>query len=176
MGLKIRRTILVDIIVPNNIPFKPIILTRIIENNKFNILSKIDKLISEKYPAHSLYNSIPHLDISKNEIIENNKQIPVYGNGLQVRDWIHAEDHSSAIYTILEKGSISEIYNISGDTLISNIDLINLIIKEKNAFTNLITHVKDRINHDVLYHVNDSKIRALGWKPIHNIKNEINSL
>ena len=108
--------------------------------------------------------------------IENNKQIPVYGNGLQVRDWIHAEDHSSAIYTILEKGSISEIYNISGDTLISNIDLINLIIKEKNASTNLITHVKDRINHDVLYHVNDCKIRALGWKPIHNIKNEINSL
>lgn len=49
-------------------------------------------------------------------------------------------------------------------------------IKEKNASTNLITHVKDRINHDVLYHVNDCKIRALGWKPIHNIKNEINSL
>ena len=108
--------------------------------------------------------------------IENNISIPVYGNGLQVRDWIHAEDHSSAIYTILEKGTISEIYNISGDTLISNIDLINFIIKEKHASTNLITFVKDRINHDTLYHVNDQKLRSLGWNPIHNIKDEICTL
>lgn len=108
--------------------------------------------------------------------IENNINIPIYGNGLQIRDWIHAEDHSSAIYTILKKGTIGEIYNISGDTLISNIDLINLIIKEKGASTNLITYVKDRINHDTLYHVNDKKLRLLGWKPIHNIKNEINTL
>lgn len=108
--------------------------------------------------------------------IENNISIPVYGNGLQVRDWIHAEDHSSAIYTILEKGTIGEIYNISGDTLISNIDLINFIIKEKHASTNLITFVKDRINHDTLYHVNDQKLRSLGWNPIHNIKDEICTL
>ena len=108
--------------------------------------------------------------------IENNISIPVYDNGLQVRDWIHAEDHSSAIYTILEKGTIGEIYNISGDTLISNIDLINFIIKEKHASTNLITFVKDRINHDTLYHVNDQKLRSLGWNPIHNIKDEIYTL
>lgn len=108
--------------------------------------------------------------------IENNISIPVYGNGLQVRDWIHAEDHSSAIYTILEKGTIGEIYNISGDTLISNIDLINFIIKEKHASTNLITFVKDRINHDTLYHINDQKLRSLGWNPIHNIKDEIYTL
>ena len=108
--------------------------------------------------------------------IENNISIPVYGNGLQVRDWIHAEDHSSAIYTILEKGTIGEIYNISGDTLISNIDLINFIIKEKHASTSLITFVKDRINHDTLYHVNDQKLRSLGWNPIHNIKDEICTL
>lgn len=108
--------------------------------------------------------------------IENNISIPVYGNGLQVRDWIHAEDHSSAIYTILEKGTIGEIYNISGDMLISNIDLINFIIKEKHASTNLITFVKDRINHDTLYHVNDQKLRSLGWNPIHNIKDEISTL
>lgn len=108
--------------------------------------------------------------------IENNISIPVYGNGLQVRDWIHAEDHSSAIYTILEKGTIGEIYNISGDTLISNIDLINFIIKEKHASINLITFVKDRINHDTLYHVNDQKLRSLGWNPIHNIKDEICTL
>lgn len=108
--------------------------------------------------------------------IENNISIPVYGNGLQVRDWIHAEDHSSAIYTILEKGTIGEIYNISGDTLISNIDLINFIIKEKHASTNLITFVKDRINHDTLYHVNDQKLRSLGWNPIHHIKDEICTL
>ena len=108
--------------------------------------------------------------------IENNISIPVYGNGLQVRDWIHAEDHSSAIYTILEKGTISEIYNISGDMLISHIDLINFIIKEKHASTKLITFVKDRINHDTLYHVNDQKLRSLGWNPIHNIKDEICTL
>ena len=108
--------------------------------------------------------------------IENNISIPVYGNVLQVRNWIHAEDHSSAIYTILEKGTIGEIYNISGDTLISNIDLINFIIKEKHASTNLITFVKDRINHDTLYHVNDQKLRSLGWNPIHNIKDEICTL
>ena len=108
--------------------------------------------------------------------IEHNIKIPVYGTGLQTSDWTPPAHHPSATYTILEKGSIKEIYNISGDTLISNIDLIHLIIKEKHASLDLITHVQDRINHDVLYHVNDCKIRALGWKPIHNIKNEINTL
>ena len=57
-----------------------------------------------------------------------------------------------------------------------NIDLINFIIKEKHASTNLITFVKDRINHDTLYHVNDQKLRSLGWNPIHNIKDEICTL
>lgn len=108
--------------------------------------------------------------------IQNNQPIPVYGNGMQMRDWIHVDDHCSAIYTILEKGTIGEVYNVSGDQILTNIDLIHALINEKQASLSLITHVKDRIAHDTLYHVNDKKLRNIGWKPTHNIKDDIKNM
>ena len=106
--------------------------------------------------------------------IETNTQIPVYGNGMQMRDWIHVDDHSSAIYEIVTKGTIGEVYNVSGRTLLHNIDLIKELLKVQNAPESLISYVKDRTMHDVLYHVNDSKItKELNWNPTHNILTDI---
>ncbi|MHA1285422.1 MAG: dTDP-glucose 4,6-dehydratase, partial [Promethearchaeota archaeon] len=74
----------------------------------------------------------------------NNKKLPIYGNGLNIRDWIHVEDHCQAIKTVLMKGKIGEVYNIGGDCEISNIELVRKILKILNKPESLITFVKDR--------------------------------
>ena len=108
----------------------------------------------------------------------NKSKIPVYGNGLNIRDWLYVEDHIEAIDMIFHDGSVGETYCIGGKNEIKNIDLIKLIIKEfdnlrknKNSSIDLISFIDDRPGHDYRYAIDISKIKnELGWEPKTNIK------
>lgn len=94
------------------------------------------------------------------------KPLPVYGDGLQIRDWLHVHDHCAAIATVLDKGEVGQIYNIGGNNEKANIDIVKLILKELGKPESLITHVKDRPGHDRRYAIDNTKITTqLGWKP-----------
>ena len=103
----------------------------------------------------------------------NKSKIPVYGDGLNVRDWLYVEDHIEAIDLIFHKGSKGETYCIGGNNEFKNIDLIKMIVEEfdniqqnKNSSLNLISYVKDRLGHDYRYAIDISKIKnELGWEP-----------
>jgi dTDP-glucose 4,6-dehydratase len=108
--------------------------------------------------------------------IINDKRIPIYGNGSQMRDWIYVDDNIDGIIKIARSGKKNEKYNISGDNLLSNNQLVeiicNILIKKfnfKKEIFKLIYHVKDRPGHDIKYHQNSNKIKKLGWKANHNI-------
>jgi len=104
----------------------------------------------------------------------NNKSIPVYGNGKNVRDWLYVDDHCNAIQKVIEKGKIGETYNIAGKNEINNNSIIKLILKLMNKPTSLIKYVKDRPGHDFRYSLDSTKIeKKLGWKPKHNFENGI---
>lgn len=93
--------------------------------------------------------------------------LPLYGNGLQVRDWLYVEDHCSAIDLVLHQGKAGEVYNIGAEQNpeITNVELTKEILRLTGKPESLIAPVKDRPGHDVRYAVNSSKIRAMGWKP-----------
>ncbi len=94
------------------------------------------------------------------------KKLPVYGDGMQIRDWLHVSDHCAAIRTVLHKGIVGAVYNIGGNNEKANIEIVKLIIKELGASENLIEHVKDRPGHDRRYAIDNTKITSqLGWKP-----------
>ena len=96
----------------------------------------------------------------------NDKPLPVYGDGLNVRDWLYVEDHCKAIDLIIHKGRVGEVYNISGHNEMRNIDIVKLICKELGKPESLITFVSDRKGHDRRYAVDTTKIRdELGWLP-----------
>lgn len=96
----------------------------------------------------------------------NNKPLPVYGDGMNVRDWLYVEDHCKAIDLILQKGRVGEIYNIGGHNEMHNIDIVKLICKEVGKPESLIKYVEDRKGHDKRYAINPEKIsRELGWLP-----------
>ena len=111
--------------------------------------------------------------------IKNNKPIPIYGKGENVRDWLYVGDHASAIDLIYHKGKIGETYNVGGSNEWKNIDLIHLLCKvmdkklgrKEGASAKLITFVTDRAGHDMRYAIDSSKIqKELGWKPQHNFE------
>ncbi len=96
----------------------------------------------------------------------NDTDLPIYGNGINIRDWIYVEDHCVAILKILLEGKIGEIYNIGGDSEFANIDLVKKLLKILNKPESLITFVKDRPGHDLRYAINHKKItKELKWKP-----------
>ena len=96
----------------------------------------------------------------------SNKSIPVYGDGKQVRDWIYAEDHCSALEQIIKKGEYGETYLVSANNEMHNIDVIKSILTKLGKDESLINFVKDRPGHDVRYAIDARKIsRELGWKP-----------
>ncbi|MDP3758674.1 MAG: dTDP-glucose 4,6-dehydratase, partial [Candidatus Daviesbacteria bacterium] len=97
-----------------------------------------------------------------------NKKVPVYGDGLYVRDWLYVEDHCSAIELVLEKGQIGETYCIGGGNQISNLDLTKKILEALGKDESMIEHVADRPGHDRRYAIDASKIKALGWSPKHS--------
>ncbi|MCI5997136.1 dTDP-glucose 4,6-dehydratase [Parvimonas sp.] len=94
------------------------------------------------------------------------KDLPVYGEGLNVRDWLYVEDHCKAIDLIIHKGKVGEVYNIGGHNEMKNIDIVKLICKELNKSEDLIKYVKDRKGHDMRYAIDPTKIHdELGWLP-----------
>ncbi len=114
--------------------------------------------------------------------IINNKPIPVYGNGENIRDWIHVDDHVRAVHLIFQNGLIGETYNIGGSNEWKNIDLIHEIInivdsllgRPKGSSLKLINYVQDRPGHDFRYAISSSKIyNELGWKASDNFKENI---
>jgi dTDP-glucose 4,6-dehydratase len=103
----------------------------------------------------------------------NHKELPVYGDGKHVRDWLYVEDHCKAIDLVFEKGKSGEVYNIGGHNEKENIEIVKLIInylqektKDKDINESLIKHVKDRLGHDRRYAIDPTKIKnELGWEP-----------
>jgi dTDP-glucose 4,6-dehydratase len=106
--------------------------------------------------------------------IQNNKPLPVYGKGENIRDWLWVEDHAKAIDTIFHNGTIGESYNVGGLNEWTNIDLVRFLCqmmddklnREKGESEKLITYVSDRKGHDLRYAIDASKLEnELGWKP-----------
>ena len=126
---------------------------------------------SNNYGSHQFPEKLIPLCI--NNII-NNKPIPVYGKGENIRDWLFVNDHTNAIDLIFHKGKMGETYNVGGFNEWKNIDLIKVIIKtvdrllerDEGSSDKLITYVKDRPGHDLRYAIDSSKLKnELGWKP-----------
>lgn len=96
----------------------------------------------------------------------NNQQLPVYGNGQNVRDWLYVEDHCRAIDLVIHKGREGEVYNIGGHNEMANINIVKLICKELGKSEDLITYVADRKGYDLRYAIDPTKIYTeLGWLP-----------
>lgn len=96
----------------------------------------------------------------------NNKKLPVYGDGLNVRDWIYVIDHNNAIELLLEKGKSGEVYNIGASREMKNIEIVKLILNKLGKPESMIEYVKDRPGHDRRYGIDSTKIQnQLGWKP-----------
>ncbi|MHB1050441.1 MAG: dTDP-glucose 4,6-dehydratase [Bacteroidota bacterium] len=104
----------------------------------------------------------------------NDKPIPVYGDGSNVRDWLYVEDHCSALDVVLHKGTVGDVYNIGGKNEWKNIDIVKLVLKEIGKPESLITFVKDRPGHDKRYAIDAAKIeKELGWTPAHQFESGI---
>ena len=96
----------------------------------------------------------------------SDKSLPVYGEGVNVRDWLYVKDHCRAIDLIIHKGRVGEVYNVGGHNEMKNIDIVKLICKELGKPESLITHVADRKGHDLRYAIDPTKIHnELGWLP-----------
>ena len=124
---------------------------------------------------------IPHMILNALKL----NSLPVYGNGLQVRDWLYVDDHVRALLRVASKGEVGQTYNIGGNNEIQNIEVVQKIcyhldeikpIKNKsiNSYRELITYVSDRPGHDVRYAIDASKIfNKLGWEPLENFESGI---
>ena len=94
------------------------------------------------------------------------KELPVYGDGKNIRDWLHVYDHCTAVDLVLHNGKLGEVYNIGGHNEKENIEIVKLILKELGKSESLIKFVKDRLGHDRRYAIDSTKItEELGWKP-----------
>lgn len=102
------------------------------------------------------------------------KDLPVYGDGMQVRDWLHVSDHCEAIDTVLHRGKDGEVYNIGGNNEKANIEIVKLIINTLGKSEDLIKYVKDRPGHDIRYAIDNTKITSeLGWEPAYTFEEGI---
>lgn len=105
------------------------------------------------------------------------KELPIYGDGLQVRDYMHVHDHCTALNLLLDIGQPGEIYNVGAGNELPNIEMAKLMLAELGKPLSLLKHVADRPGHDRRYAVDSSKLRALGWQPeydaVHALRNTI---
>ena len=98
----------------------------------------------------------------------SNQSLPVYGDGLNVRDWIHVEDHCAAVFDVLMQGRAGEVYNIGADTERNNLEVVRSILSHLGKGEDLIRLVPDRPGHDRRYAIDSGKLRnEIGWKPLH---------
>jgi dTDP-glucose 4,6-dehydratase len=98
--------------------------------------------------------------------LSESKKVPLYGDGLNVRDWLHVDDHCRGILLVLEKGRVGEIYNIGGGTELTNRDIVDRLLELCASDASMIQHVPDRLGHDRRYSVDWTKIRQeLGYHP-----------
>ena len=116
---------------------------------------------SNNYGTHQYPEKLIPLMIQK---ALQGKPLPVYGDGLNVRDWIHVVDHCRAIDYILQKSKVGEVYNIGACEEISNIELVKRMLDVLGKPHELITYVPDRLGHDLRYAIDSSKLESLGWK------------
>ena len=105
-------------------------------------------------------------------LTQGNK-VPLYGDGLNERDWLFVKDHCTAIHLLVEAGTPGEIYNIGANAQVANIDLTKMLVELTGRDESLIEYVADRPGHDRRYAVDSSKIRALGWAPEHTIEERL---
>lgn len=103
----------------------------------------------------------------------NEKQLPIYGDGKQVRDWLYVEDHCSAIDAVMHKGVLGEVYNIGGNNEKENLEIVKNILKSIGKSEDLITYVKDRLGHDRRYAIDNNKISKIGWSPKYDFETGI---
>ncbi|WP_246926970.1 dTDP-glucose 4,6-dehydratase [Clostridioides difficile] len=127
----------------------------------YGLLTTISRCSNNYGPYHFPEKLIPLMILNALE----NKQLPVYGNGENVRDWLHVYDHCTAIDLIIHKGNIGEIYNIGGHNERSNLKVVKIILNLLGKSEDLISYVNDRPGHDLRYAIDASKIQnELGWK------------
>lgn len=131
-------------------------------NRTYNLPVTISRCSNNYGPYHFPEKLIP-LIITR---ALNNLNVPVYGKGENIRDWLHVYDHCMAIDLIIHKGKVGEVYNIGGHNEKTNVEVVKTILKELNKPLNLIQYVKDRPGHDLRYAIDATKIETeLGWKP-----------
>jgi dTDP-glucose 4,6-dehydratase len=97
------------------------------------------------------------------------KKVPLYGDGLNIRDWIHVLDNCAGVDTVLRKGTIGEIYNIGGGNETTNRELTSMVLANMGVGEEMVEYVQDRLGHDRRYSIDCSKANALGWKPSRNL-------
>jgi dTDP-glucose 4,6-dehydratase len=107
--------------------------------------------------------------------IQAGKKIPIYGNGTNIREWIHVKDHCKGILDVLKYGSPGEIYNIGTEIRMSNLDLATLILQLMGESTDKISFVTDRQGHDLRYALNSTKIQNLGFAPSLDLNTQLKS-
>jgi len=107
--------------------------------------------------------------LSITNLIEG-KNIPLYGDGKNVRDWLYVEDNCDGIYFVLNKGAAGEVYYIAGGYEMMNIDMVHDILGAMGKDRSMVEYVKDRLGHDRRYSLDDSKLRDMGWKSGHTFK------
>ncbi len=105
--------------------------------------------------------------------LADGNKVPLYGDGLNERDWLFVEDHCSAIYLLVDEGAPGEVYNIGANAQVANIDLTKMLLELTGRDESFIEYVADRPGHDRRYAVDSSKIRALGWAPGHTIEERL---
>lgn len=134
-------------------------------NETFGLPVNITRCSNNYGPYHFPEKLIPLMIINA----LNDKELPVYGDGLNVRDWLHVEDHCQAIDLVLHNGRDGEVYNVGGNNERTNIEIVKTILKHLNKPESLIKYVKDRPGHDRRYAIDATKLRTeLGWSPKYN--------
>jgi len=120
-------------------------------------------------PYHFPEKLIP-LTISR---VLNDQKVPVYGDGKNIRDWLHVIDHCSAIDLVLHEGKSGEVYNVGGHNERNNLEVVKTILHALNKSEDLIEFVEDRLGHDKRYAINPTKLEELGWKPKYDFETGI---